>query len=153
MKIDVKTERKRFWSVFDEKIIENGEPFSILHEKAGEVTHWAVVNKERSFVDNCLSVDFLAREEKLRLSIYVRNDLALFRVLERHRNEIEETISVPLKWVKGTKNLNTRRIMYEIPIRTGVFSNYDEIIDDILPVLVEMKKVCETYAKNEFFDF
>ena len=30
---------------------------------------------------------------------------------------------------------------------------YDEIIDSALPVIVEMKKVCDTYAKNEFFDF
>ena len=153
MRIDVKTEQKKFWRIFDEKLIENGEPFSILHEMAGNVTYWAVVNKKHSFVDNCLSIDFLVREKKIRINIYVRDNLLLFRVLENCREEIESMISVPVKWVKGTKNINTRRIIYEVPVNVGNFSNYDEVIDDILPVIVEMKKVCDTYAKNQFFDF
>ena len=71
----------------------------------------------------------------------------------KNKQNIEKTISVPLKWIVGTKNKNTRRIAYEIPVNTGCYANYDEIIDSALPVIVEMKKVCETYAKNEFFDF
>lgn len=152
MRIDVKEEQKKFWKVFDEKLIENGEPFSILHEKSGEVTNWAVINKNHSFVDNALSVDILVREQKLRINIYVRNDLALFSIFERHKKEIESRVNVPLKWVNGTKNPNTRRIIYEVPIQTGYWSNYDEIIDDILPIVIKMKKVCETYARNDFFD-
>ena len=153
MKVDVKAEQKKFWKIFDEKLIENGEPFSILHEKGGEVINWAVINKNHSFVDNALSIDFLVREKKLRINIYVRTDLALFSVFEKNKQNIEKTISVPLKWIEGTRNKNTRRIAYEIPVHTGFYANYDEIIDRILPVIVEMKKVCDTYAKNEFFDF
>ena len=37
MKVDVKTEQRKFWKIFDEKLIENGEPFSILHEKSGKL--------------------------------------------------------------------------------------------------------------------
>lgn len=33
MRIDVKSEQRKFWGIFDEKLIENGEPFSILYEK------------------------------------------------------------------------------------------------------------------------
>ena len=60
---------------------------------------------------------------------------------------------MPLKWIVGTRNKNMRRIAYEIPVNTGYYANYDEIIDSVLPVIVEMKKVCDTYAKNDFFDF
>lgn len=153
MRIDVKTEQKNFWKLFDEKLIENGEPFSVLHEMAGKVTYWAVINKNHSFVDNALSIDFLVREKKIRINIYVRDNLSLFRVLENSKEEIESMISVPVKWVKGTKNLNTRRIIYEVPVKVGYFNNYNEVIDDILPVVIEMKKVCEKYAKYDFFDF
>ena len=153
MRIDVKTEQKNFWKLFDEKLIENGEPFSVLHEMAGKVTYWAVINKNHSFVDNALSIDFLVREKKIRINIYVRDNLSLFRVLENSKEEIESMISVPVKWVKGTKNLNTRRIIYEVPVNVGYFNNYNEVIDDILPVVIEMKKVCEKYAKYDFFDF
>lgn len=153
MRIDVKSEQRKFWKAFDEKIIENGEPFSILHEKGGEVTYWAVVNKKQSFVDNALSIDFLIREQKLRINIYVRTDLALFSIFESNKKEIETIVGVPLKWIVGTKNKNTRRIAYEIPINTGYYSNYNETIDKALPIVDKMKKVCEIYAKNSFFDF
>ena len=153
MRIDVKSEQRKFWKAFDEKIIENGEPFSILHEKGGEVTYWAVVNKKQSFVNNALSIDFKVREQKLRINIYVRTDLALFSIFESNKKEIETIVGVPLKWIVGTKNKNTRRIAYEIPINTGYYSNYNETIDKALPIVDKMKKVCEIYAKNSFFDF
>ena len=153
MKVDVKTEQRKFWKIFDEKLIENGEPFSILHEKSGEITYYGVINKVHSFVDNALSVDFLVREQKVRLNIYVRDDLALCNVLEKHRTEIESAVSVPLHWIKGIKNLNTRRIAYFVPVKVGDDSQYDEVIDDILPIIIEMKKICETYARFDFFDF
>lgn len=153
MRFDAYAEQRKFWKTFDEKLIENGEPFSILHEKGGEVTYWAVVNKKHSFVDNVLSIDFLVRGQKLRINIYVRKDLALFSIFERNRKDIDAMLDVPLNWIEGTRNKNTRRIAYEIPVKMGCCSNYDEVIDKILPVVDKMKKVCEIYARNEFFDF
>lgn len=153
MKIDAKTERKRFWKTFDEKLIENGSPFSILYEKGGEITQWAVVNKKHSFVDNALSIDFLARDGMLRINIYVRDDFSLFSIFEKNKKDVEAMIGVPVKWVEGTKSKKTRRIIYEIPIDIGYYSNYDEDIDNILPIVLKMKKVCEKYARNYFFDF
>ena len=153
MRIDIKAEQRKFWKTFDEKLIENGEPFSILHEKDGEVTYWAVVNKKHSFVDNALSIDFLVRAKKLRINIYVRNDLPLFSIFERNKQEIEAIVCEKLEWLNGTTNPNTRRIAYIIPVETGHLSNYEEIIDNILPIVDKMKKVCEMYAKNAFFDF
>ena len=153
MKVDVKAEQKKFWKIFDEKLIENGELFSILHEKGGEVTYWAVVNKKHSFVDNALSIDFLVRAQKLRINIYVRDDLRLFSRFENHKQEVETIIGKKVDWLKGTTNPNTRRIAHIVSVNTGYYSNYDEVIDEILPVVDSMKKVCDTYAKNEFFDF
>lgn len=150
MRIDIKMEQRKFWKAFEEKLIENGEPFSILYEKCGEVTYWAVVNKKQSFVNNVLSIDFLVREQKLRINIYVRTDLALFSIFERNKKEIETMVGIPLKWIEGTRNKNTRRIAYEIPVKTGDYSNYDEVIDKALPVVDKMKKVCEMYARNIF---
>ena len=153
MRMDSDLERRRFWTAFDKKLIENGEPFFIVHEKGGKVTFWAAVNKKHALVDNALSIDFLVRERKVRLNIYVRDNLPLFRIFENHKSEIESMISVPVKWVGGVQNPNTRRIIYEVPVDIGYFSNYEDVIDEILPTLVEMKKVCERYAKDEFFDF
>ena len=153
MRIDAKTEQRKFWRTFDEKLIENGEPFSILYEKGGEEPKWAVVNKKQSLVDNALSLDFLVREQKLRINIYIRTDLALFSIFERNRKDIEAMVGESLKWIEGTRNKNTRRIACEIPVNTGYYSNYAETIDKALPIVDKMKKVCEKYARNEFFDF
>lgn len=62
-------------------------------------------------------------------------------------------VGMPLKWVNGTRNKNTRRIVYEIPVNPENNSTYDEIIDKALPVVDKMKKVCEIYARSSFFDF
>ena len=153
MKFDAKTEQKKFWSIFEEKLIENGEPFSILHEKSGEVTYWATVNNRNTLTDYCLSIDFLVRERKIRINIYVRNDLPFFSFIEKHKQEIESRISVPVVWVTGTTNPNTRRIIYEVPVEIGNPVNYAETIDEILPVIMEMKSVCEDYGKHIFFSF
>ena len=70
-------------------------------------------------------------------------------------------VGMSLKWLEGTRNKNTRRITYEIPVKTGDYSNYDEVIDKVLPVVDKMKKVCEYMClfsigkrvKNNFPDF
>lgn len=158
MKVDSKTEQKKFWKVFDEKLIENGEPFSLLHEDlSGEPLYWGGINKDPKYFSKCynycLSVDFLTKERKLRINMFVRNDLPFFNLLEKNRHDIEAMVRVSLKWVSGTKNPNTRRILYEHDIEIGNTENYAETIDDILPVVMEMKAVCEKYGKYKFFDF
>lgn len=153
MRFDAKTEQKKFWEIFDEKLIENGEPFSVLHEKAGETTYWAIVNKNNILVDNGLSLDFLVREKMLRINIYIRNDLSLFNFLEKNKQSINSIISERLVWIKGERNANTRRIAYFKTVEIGDVQNYAEIIDEILPIIMKMKLVCETYGKDKFFDF
>ncbi|MDY6024257.1 MAG: DUF4268 domain-containing protein [Candidatus Borkfalkiaceae bacterium] len=153
MRCDAKTEQKRFWKIFDEKLVENGEPFSIVHEKSGMVTYWAIVNKNNILVDNCISLDLLVREEKLRINIYIRDDLAFYNYLERNKQDIESMVSVPLSWIKGERNSNTRRIAFFKPVEIGNVENYAETIDEVLPVIMEMKQVCQKYGKHIFFDF
>lgn len=153
MQFDAKSEQQKFWKIFDKKLIENGEPFSILHEKAGETTYWAMVNKNNSLVDNGISLDFLVREKMLRINIYIRNDLQFFSFLEKHKQNIDAMVSVKLVWIKGERNANTRRIAYFKPIEIGNSKNYADTIDEVLPIIMEMKRVCELYGKNKFFDF
>ena len=153
MRCDAKTEQKRFWKIFDEKLIENGEPFSILHEKAGKVTSWAMINKNYSLVDYGLSIDFLVRYKELRINIYLRNDLPFACYLEKNKEDIESMVSVPLKWIHGASNPNTRRIVFYKPIEIGNVEAYADAIDEILPVVKKKKKVCKKYDKDLFFDF
>ena len=142
-------EQTRFWKIFDNKLVENGEPFELIHEKSGEVTYWGNVNKRHSFVSLCLNIEFKYREEKVRVGIYVRDDLYLFQRLLWHREAIEEELGFKPEWVlAGKQNPNTRRVINEFPIELGNDVDYDRVIDEILPYVAKYKKVFEKYIPN-----
>ena len=152
--MDIKSEQERFWRIFEKKLIENGKPFSILHEKDGIVTNWAVINKRHSFVDNALSVDLLLRENQIRTNIYMRNSPETFSYLfERNKNIVNSLISKKVMWMQGIRSPKTRRIAYFSSVQPNSIDSYEKSIDEILPILIEMKAVCELFAKDLFFDF
>ena len=139
-------EQTKFWEIFDNKLIENGEPFELIHEKSGEVTHWANVNKKHSFVSLCLNIEFKYREQKVRVGIYIRDDLYLFQCLLRYRENIERELGFKPEWgFEGKKNPNTRRIMNEFPVTLFDEEDYDRVIDEILPYIVKYKTTFEKY--------
>ena len=142
-------EQIKFWKIFDNKLVENGEPFELIHEKSGDVTYWANVNKRRSFVSLCLSIEFKYREEKVRVGIYIRDDLYLFQRLLKYRENIETELGFKPEWVfEGVKNSNTRRIINEFPVVLFDEEDYDRVIDEILPYVAQYKKVFEKYIPN-----
>ena len=150
---NAQVEQAKFWRIFDNKLIENGEPFELIHEKSGEVTYWANVNKRHSFVSLCLNIEFKSREEKVRVGIYIRDDLYLFQCLLKCRESIEAELGFKPEWVfEGKKNPNTRRIMNEFQIKIGDDDDYDRIIDEILPYIMKYKNVFEKYIPD-LFDF
>ena len=139
-------EQTKFWEIFDNKLIENGEPFELIHEKSGEVTYWANVNKKHSFVSLCLNIEFKYREQKVRVGIYIRDDLYLFQCLLRYRENIERELGFKPEWVfEGKLNPNTRRIMNEFPVTLFDAEDYDRVIDEILPYIVKYKTTFEKY--------
>ena len=146
-------EQLRFWKIFDNKLVENGEPFEIIHEKSGEVTYWANVNKNYSFVSLCLNIEFKYREKKVRVGIYIRDDLYLFQRLLNNREKIESELGFNPEWgFEGKVNPNTRRVMNEFPVKLFDERDYDRVIDEILPYVAQYKKVFGKYIPN-LFDF
>ena len=152
MKSYSQAEWKTFWDIFDEKLIENGDPFTILHEKAGETTFWATVNNTKSMLDNGISLDFSVRESRLRVNIYIRNDIHLYNYLEGNKSEIQSMVSVPLQWMAGTRSAKTRRIGCYVPVTIGDVDSYEDAIETSLPIIMELISVCNKYGKNVFFN-
>lgn len=153
MKYDAEKEQEIFWDCFDEKLAEKGYPFGILHKKAGKVTSWATVNKNKSFVNTCIAIDFSVRSKTLRLNIYIRNNLSLFSVLEENKAEINAMIGVPVAWVQGSKNPKTRRIKYDIALEIGNTDGYKNAIEQAIPIIEKFIVVCRKFAEHEFFDY
>ena len=78
-----KQEQQYFWDLYDKYLLEQGKPFSLLHEKTGEVTYWAVVDKERIITDLALDLDFSLQKSLFRINIYIYQDRFLFENLEK----------------------------------------------------------------------
>lgn len=142
-------EQTKFWGIFDNKLIENGEPFELIHEKSGEVTYWANVNKRHSIVSLCLNIEFKYQKKKVRVGIYILDDLYLFQRLLKYRDNIEAELGFKSEWVfEGERNTNTRRIINEFPVVLFDEEDYDRVIDEILPYVAQYKKVFEKYIPN-----
>ena len=142
-------EQKRFWEIFEQKLIENGNPFSICYEFNGEIKYYGAVNKNKAFVSLGLTIDFLCREKIVKINIYIRDDLDLFNYLYSNKAQIEEELGFKPQWVLGgSRNANTRRVISTFPVMVGNSSDYERVIDQVLPCIVQYKKVFEKYIPN-----
>ena len=146
---NAKYEQKVFWGIFENKLIENGEPFSISYEMGGEVKHFAAINKSSPRVSLGLTVDFLYREKIVKINIYIENDIRIFDYIYSHKEQIEKELEFAPQWIlEGTRNPNTRRVISTFPVRIGDPNDYERVIDKILPYIVRYKKVFEKYIPN-----
>ena len=103
-------------------------------------------------LENGISLDFSVGDSRLRINIYIRNNLGLYGYLERNKEDIQSMVSVPLQWMAGTRNPNTRRIGCLVPVTIGDEESYQDAIDASLPIIMELIAVCEKYGKNVFFN-
>ena len=150
MRIVAKEEQKRFWEMFDEALIQNGEPFYALHEMGGKTTHWAVINKNHALVDMALSIDFLVQKKIVRINIYMRDDIPLYNYLYSKRGEIEAKLGFSPSWNDNCQKPNTRRIEYIIPFVPGNLEDYDRVLDIALPIVEKFRTVFGAYIPNLF---
>ena len=146
-----KDEQVKFWNIFGSKLVENGEPFSINYLQSGEVKHYASVNREKAWVPLGLTIDFLCRDRIVRINIYIENDVRLFAYLYSKKEEIEKELGFKPQWVfSGTHNVNTRRIINVFPVKIGDSEDYERVIDEILPYIVQYKNVFGKYISGLF---
>lgn len=144
-------EQKKFWNIFEEKLIENGNPFSICYEVNGEIKYYGAVNKSNAWVSLGLTIDFLYRQEIVKINIYIQNDVRLFDYVYSHKEQIEQELGFSPEWILcGTKNPNTRRAISKFPVKIGDLDDYDRVIDEILPYVMQYKKVFQKYIPNLF---
>ncbi len=146
-----KIELGSFWKTFEQILMENGEPFSIIHEKGGEQTYWACINKNKAFVDNCVHIELVQSKNILRTGIYVRlKNTILGDKMILNKENINKSLSFTPIWKSGVKNVNTLRIVVEFPIDNKTSR---ELIEDSLPYLMEFIAVAKKYGEQFFFDF
>lgn len=145
-------EKKFFWNLFDEILIENGEPFKINYQKSnGEITSYANINKRKIPNSTTLDLSLLPARNKLRINLYIHNGVESFvgRRISTNREFVQSMISVPILWEYGSKNSQTLRPSVYIDLS----GNYRNVIEKSLPIIMEFIEVAKRFGKDEFFDF
>ncbi len=140
-----------FWKVFDEILIENGEPFQIVHEMSGKVKSWATVNRNHIWTASMVCIGLRSRKKEMGIDIYVEDmNTTIGKILLANKDKISNEFSVPVQWISGEKQPNTFRVRYPIS-----FANctYREAIEKALPIIIEFIAVAKKYGEQFFFDF
>lgn len=143
--------KETFWFDFENILKENGEPFKIIHEKAGEQTFWACVNKNKAFTNNCVDISLVKRSNFLRIGLYIIDkDSPIGIIILSNKENINEQLSFQPNWEYGSRNPNTLRVTVRLPIDSKTSR---ELIEEALPIIMEFIEVAKKYGGNYFFDY
>lgn len=143
--------KETFWCIFEKILCENGDPFKIIHEKAGEQTFWACVNKNKAFTNNCLDISLVKRSNFLRIGLYIIDrDSLIGKIILANKESINEQLSFFPNWEHGTRNPNTLRVTVKIPIDRKTSR---ELIEEALPIIMEFIEIAKKYGEKYFFDY
>lgn len=143
--------KETFWFDFEKILNENGEPFKIIHEKAGEQTFWACVNKNKPFTNNCVDISLVKRSNFLRIGLYIIDkDSPIGIIILSNKENINEQLSFQPNWEYGSRNPNTLRVTVKLPIDSKTSR---ELIEEALPIIMEFIGIAKKYGGNYFFDY
>lgn len=137
-------QQKIFWKMYDEFLIENGEPFTISPKR-----HWCVVNA-KNVNKPCLSMDFLVQDKILRVGIYIQNDAnGLYDRLIDKREYLDSIFAdrKPEWCEKCKKGKTTKRIKIEIPFFYESEDEYERIIELSAKFVLKFIKAYRPYIK------
>ena len=136
-------ERKIFWDMYNEILINNGEPFSISSKK-----QWAIVNKNSpAWNEPVIAMDFLVQKKVLRINAFLLDDEYLFAKLLGMKEEIEEALGFAPEWVHGEKGENTYRIKTELRFTPNNHDDYYRVIEKSLPIVMKYVETFRPYIK------
>ena len=139
--------RKKFWNTLREALKEMGEPFFFTENR-----QWAIINKETSnYHEPCVGVDFLWRDEILRINVYIENNIPLYKALKARREVIESALGFKCFWKEndssthsGGKGANTRRIEVDIPFNNKML-DFKALAKKAIPIIERYIEVFRGY--------
>lgn len=144
---------KDFWHTFEQILIENGEPFKIIHENSskGIQTHYANVNKLKIRNNNCVDISLVRRSNFLRVGLYIYDkNSPVGKSILTYRQTINAKLSFTPDWEWGVRNVNTLWVVKKFPIDD---KSCRELIEEALPIIMEFIGIAKEYGQNYFFDF
>lgn len=134
------SKRLEFWTLFNDVIDERQPAFK---KRKPTTDHWYSVAVGSSRCN--ISIDLINRENKIRVSLWIHDDKALFDKLLANKDNIEPQCSFRLNWHR----LDNKKASYICTYINGLDfdnqENYTELMNTIIDVVVAFK--------NTFRDF
>lgn len=148
-------QRKIFWELFEEILMENGEPFNICYKMGDKICAWANINKNHAWNENAIDISFRTRDCMLRVDLYVQRgeDILLGRRILNNKEDINSMVTKSINWEYGTSNAKTLRPSVYFSFIRNNKEDYRRVIEESLPTIMEFINVANKYGKDEFFDF
>lgn len=129
-----------FWTLFNDVIDKRQKPFN---KRKPSTDHWYSVAIGSS---RCLiSIELVNRENKIRISLSIPNDKALYDELYKNKEEIEKICSYKLNWYR----LDNKKASYVSTYIDGLNfdnqSNYQELMNKIIDIVIAFRDIFKNY--------
>lgn len=132
--------RLEFWTLFNDVLDSRHNPFN---KRKPSTDHWYQVAIGSS---RCLiSIELVNREHKIRISLAIHKDKALYDELYNHKNEIESRLSYNLVWYRLDKKKESGISAYITGLDFDNQSNYQELMNKIIDMVIDFRKVFKDY--------
>lgn len=136
------SERYEFWTLFNERVIAKGKPFSIHN---ATTRHFYNVSVGTSVA--WIGVSLVNKDSYLGVELYINDNKELFDDLKSHKDEIENKLGFKMEWMR-LDNAKASRILYRIPgLNFDDHSNYNMLIDDAIDRAVRIRDTFKGYLK------
>lgn len=137
-----KASQLEFWEQFNDVIEERGRPFNI---RSPRPQHWYNVAIGSS---EChISVTLVNSENKIGVEIYIRNNKDLYNSLFDHKEAIEKSLGHELTWMALEGKTAARIVTYIPGLDFENKSNYRELMDAVIDMIIAFKKAFKPYIK------
>ena len=134
------SERLLFWQEFNDLVVSRGKPFSI---RKATTDHWYDVAVGSS--DAHIAINLINKDGEIVVELYISDSKELFDRLYSSKESIEEQLGFGMTWAR-LDNKKASRIKYSIPgLDFDDHSNYDELMNHIIDVVVRMREVFKKY--------
>ena len=134
------SERLIFWEQFNQVVVRRGKPFNI---RKATTDHWYDVALGSS--EAHIAIDLINKNNIIVVELYISNNKELFDKLNDNKDRIENELGIKFVWDR-LDNKKASRIKYYINgLDFDDHSNYDELMNKIIDMVVNMRNVFRKY--------
>ena len=138
------TEKNRldFWTQLNEILEVRGKPFN---KRKATTDHWYSIAMGTS---EChISIDLVNKEHKIRIGVWINDNKELFDKIFTYKDEIEKACSFELSWDRLDNKKASLVCTYIPGLDFDNQSNYSELINKAIDLVLIMRKVFSPYIK------